>query len=359
MSDVSGATDESLPPQFEEISVGGTEPLSPRQAAQALSQHRWKRDAQETKAEAPESAAEPKEIPAQQDAAPETDTGEQPTATDEQPETAPLELPRSWSKDKTELWAKLDPDAQGYLLEQDSKSTKAVRQAQNEAAEQRKALEADRTAMEQARKHYDEALPVLLQTLHRTQLGEFSDIRSMDDVEKLAREDWPRYALWDAQQKKIAAVQQEMQQGQQRAQQDFRSKWDSFAKDEDAKFIEAAPEMSDATRATKVREGSVAMLKDVGFSDTDLAKVWNGEASLSFRDHRLQLLIRDAYRYREAQTVAKTKAVKPVPTVQRPGSPAQRTPDADIKIKQLDQQFETRPDWKNAAALLIAQRARR
>ncbi len=102
MSDIQGATDESLPPQIEEVSVGGEGNLSPREAAQALSQHRWKRD----KVEAPEPAAAP-EIPEKETAAPETDTGEQTTETvepqgaeAEASTPAPLELPRSWSKDQ-------------------------------------------------------------------------------------------------------------------------------------------------------------------------------------------------------------------------------------------------------------------
>lgn len=355
MSDVSGATESSLPP-IQEISVGGDGSLTAREAASALSQHRYKRDAQEERDQtpavqpAPESSQE--EIPATAEA-----TGEQAEAV-EQPE-ALLELPRSWSKDKAELWAGLDPSIQNYLLDQDSKATKAVRQAQNEAAEQRRSIDTERQQMEQARKQYEEALPVLLQTLQQQQMGEFSDIKTIQDVERLAREDWPRYALWDAQQKKVAAIQQEMSQAQQRQQQEFRVKWEKFAGDEDAKFLELAPEMVNAESAKKVADASLSMLKDIGFTDQDLSKLWNGEASLSLRDHRAQLLIRDAVRYRQAQANAPKKASKPVPVVQRPGSPASRVPEADIRIKQIDQRFESNPTWKNAAELLIAQRAAR
>src|SRR6185312_12965312 len=114
------------------------------------------------------------------------------------------------------------------------------------------------------------------------------------------REDWPRYALWDAQQKKTAAVSQEMQASQQRQQEDFKNKWNEFSTKEDAKFLELAPEMADKEKATKVADASVSLLKDLGFGESDLAKLWNGEASVSLRDHRVQLLIRDAARYRSA-----------------------------------------------------------
>ncbi len=365
MSDVTEAGEEALPTQIpiEEISVGGEGRLSPREAAQALSQHRWKRDAQEAKEtkepEAPQAAEAQPDTAQAEPAAPETDTSE--TTEAEPQETAPLELPRSWSKDQSELWAKLPPETQAYLLEQDSKATRAVRQAQNEAAEQRKAAEEKAAAMEQARKQYDEALPVLLQTLQQQQLGEFADIKTPADVERLAREDWPRYALWDAKQKQLQAVQQDMAQSQQRQQQEFKSKWDQFAKDEDARFLEKAPEMSDEGRARKVADASLHLLKDIGFSDQDLSKLWNGEASLSLRDHRAQLLIRDAVRYREAQSAAKTKAVKPVPTVQRPGSPVSRTPDADSQLKNLSNQIDSKSGFaavRAAAELVTARRSR-
>lgn len=363
MSDVSIATEESLPP-IETPEVSGDQPLSPREAARALSQYRWKRDAEQEREQAPPKAAAPTpepEIPAQPEAAaPETDTGvETQQAEPQAEEAAPLELPRSWSKDKADIWAKLDPDAQSYLLEQDSKASRAVRQAQNEAAEIRKGLETERIALEQSKKQYEEALPSLLQALQQAQLGEFADIKTTADAERLAREDWPRYALWSEKQRQLQMLQQQAQQVQQQQQVQYREQWTKFATDEDAKFIEAAPEMADEGRARKVADASLNLLKDIGFSDQDLSRLWNGEASLSLRDHRAQLLIRDAVRYREAQQAARTKAVKPVPVVQRPGSPAARVPEQDIRIQQLDQQFDRKPDWKNAAELLIAQRAAR
>ena len=369
MSDIQGAGESALPP-VETVPTSDDTPISARDAARTLSQYRWKRDANEEKAAKPalEPAKvigeQPAESPALQEiAAAEADLpppGEEQAVETEQPETAPLELPRSWSKDQSEAWAQLPPATQEYLLEQDSKATRAVRQAQNEAAESRKSIDAERQALEQTRQHTEQLNAQLLERTNQSIMGEFSDIRTQADIEKMAREDWPRFSLYQAKIMELQNYQRVQQEANNRQQQEFRGKWDKFAKDEDARFLEAAPDMQNETRATAVRNHSLSLLKDIGFTEEDLSRLWNGEVSLSLRDHRAQLLIRDAVRYREAQSVAKTKAVKrPVPTVSRPGSPAARAPEVDIQERRLDQQFESKPDWKNAAELLIARRARR
>ncbi len=363
MSDISGATGESLPP-IETVPTSEDTPISARDAARTLSQYRWKRDAQEEKkAEAPPPAATPSEIPPAKEAEesappPQEETGEQQPEAIEPPAEeapAPLDLPRSWSKDQTEVWAKLPPDTQEYLLEQDSKATRAVRQAQNEAAESRKGIEAERAALEQAKQQTEQLNAQLLERTNQSILGEFSDIRTQADVEKMAREDWPRFSLYQAKIMELQSYQRAQQETQARAQQEFRTKWDKFAKDEDGRFSEIVGDVPDQMRA-----GSVKMLQDsYHFSDEDLSKLWNGEVSLSLRDHRAQLLIRDAYLYRQAQKVAKQKTVKPVPTVQRPGSPAARMPEADIQDKRLNAQLDKTGSWKDAAELLLARRSAR
>ena len=213
--------------------------------------------------------------------------------------------------------------------------------------------------MEQARQQYEQALPALLQTLNAQQQGEFSDIKSMEDVTKLAREDWPRYALWDAQQKKIAAVTQEVAAANERQTKEYETQWSEFANKEDAKFIESHPELADTAKQKKIADASVAMLRNVGFTDSDLSKSWQGKASWSPRDSRVQTLIMKAALYDEAQKAIPKAAVKTIPQVLRPGSGQSRGTDADLKIKNLDQQLERSGNWKDAAALLVAQRSKR
>lgn len=341
-------------PQVEVIPTSGDTPITPRQAADALSQHRWKRDAGEDRAAEPAPAQEAQ--PSEEPAPVISDPVEQ-TVTTDPPDSAPIEPPRSWTKEDKDEFLTYPREAQEKIARREQDRETALRRGQNDNAEQRKAVEAERTQLEQARKQYEEALPVLLTTLQ--QQGEFSDIKSLDDVKRLARDDWPRYASWDAQQKQIAAVQQELKTSQERQTQDFQTKWAQFAKDEDAKFIEVAPEMADKDKASKIANGSISLLKEIGFSEADLGKLWNGEASLSLRDHRAQLLIREAFLYRQAKAAIPKASVKTVPQVQRPGVAQPRNADADSTIAARDKDFDAKPDWKNAAKLLIAQRAAR
>jgi len=342
------------------VPVSSEEPISARDAANAVVDFRRKRDAEARgeQPEAPAQAAEPEPLADEANANPPEEAPGEQTEAPEPAEEPPIEPPRSWTKEEKEEFKSYPRQAQEVIARREQDRETALRKGQNETADKLKGLTAREQQLEQARQQYEQALPVLLQTLQQQQQGEFSDIKTMADIENLAREDWPRYALWDAQQKKIAAVTQEVTASQERQAQEYKTKWAEFASKEDAKFIELAPEMADKEKATKVADASVALLKDLGFSDQDLGKLWNGEASLSLRDHRAQLLIRDAARYREAQKAVKAP-VKAVPQVQRPGVAKPKGADDDLRIKHLSDKLESSGSWKDAAELLIAQRSRK
>src|SRR5207302_740761 len=144
--------------------------------------------------------------------------------------------PRSWTKEDKEVFTSLPRQTQERLVDRErSRETDFLRR-QNEAAEKLKGLTAKEQAVEQARQQYEAALPQLLQNLQSQQAGEFADIRSMADVERLNREDWPRYLQWDLAQKKIALIQQEMLGAQQRQVQERLQQFSQFAKHEDDLF---------------------------------------------------------------------------------------------------------------------------
>jgi len=284
------------------------------------------------------------------------DPGERTEGADRQQEPAPIEPPRSWTKEDKELFTGLPRATQERLAERERSREGDFLRRQNEAAEKLKGLTAKEQAVEQARQTYEAALPQLLQTLQQQQAGEFADIKSMADVERLAREDWPRYLLWDLQQKKVAEVTQHMLAAQHRQAQEKLTQFVEFAKRQDDLFKEKVPDMVDEAKAAELQRRALAVLADLGFDEAELVPLWNGHKELSLRDHRLQLLIRDATLWREAEKKAKAAATKPVPPVQRPGAATVRQGTDEARVQHLTQRLEQTGSLRDAAALVRARR---
>src|SRR5262249_33307895 len=186
------------------------------------------------------------------------------------------------------------------------------------------------------------------------QAGEFADITSMADVERLAREDWPRYLLWDLQQKKIAEVSQQLLAAQHRHVREKLAQFTDFARREDDLFKEKVPDMADEAKAAELPKKGRAVRGDLGFEEAELAQAWNGTRDLSLRDHRVQLLVRDATLWREAQAKAKAAAQKPVPPVQRPGAARSESAASEAQIQALGKRLESTGSLPDPAALLPA-----
>ena len=154
-------------------------------------------------------------------------------------------------------------ETQEYLADREQERERELRRGQNEAAEKLKGLTAKEQAVEQVRQQYEAALPILLQNLQSAMAGEFSDIKTVADVERMAREDWPRYVVWDAQQRKVAAVQQELITANERQSSEKRQKFAEFAKRQDELFTERVPDMADPDKRTKLQNAAVSLLKDM------------------------------------------------------------------------------------------------
>ena len=136
------------------------------------------------------------------------------------------------------------------------------------------------------------------------------------------------------------------------------AQWAEFASKEDQLLLDKAPELADKARQQKIADSAVSVLEDVGFSKEDLAKAWNGKQAVSLRDHRLQLLILDAIKYREAKTNAAKPAPKPVPPVQRPGTSKPATNSVDDEIATLTRRVSQTGSIKDMTALQLAKMKR-
>jgi len=345
--------------------AGGEGPLTAREAARSLMDTRNKeRAAVDRRRDDEQQAGEAHDAPAHESAdeagtaRPQAGPGET-QATDPADHAPSIEPPRSWTKEDKELFRGLPRDTQQRLAERERSREGDFLRRQNEAAEKLKGLAAQQQAAEHTRAQYEQALPTLLHALQEQQAGAFADIQSVGDIEKMAREDWPRYVQWDAQQKRIAAVTQQLQAAAVRQSQETAQRWQTFVADEDARFRERAPELVDTEAHAKAARSAADMLKELGFSDAELGEMWHSGRGVSLRDHRIQLLIRDGVRFRDAQAAAKKPAPKPVPDVQRPGPAPARNADADGRVKDLTERLNATGNLRDAAALLVARRAAR
>lgn len=337
-----------------------TSPISARDAASALAKRRWEKPAPESQAAPVDPVEPPKELADEANAAlPEVEATGETQEADPAEKLPTIEPPRSWTKEEKERFNSYPRELQAYLSEREQERDRAVRHSQNEAAEKLKGLTAKEQQVEQARQQYESALPALYQTLQEQQAGAFSDIRTMADVQRLSEQDPFRYIQWTAHQQKVSAVQQEMQAAQSRQAQDFQSRWNEWSTKEDTLVAERLPELADPAQRGKIQEGAISYLKDLGFSETELGKAWNGQASISPRDHRFQVLVRDAVKYRESQEQARKAlaTAKPLPPVQKPGvAPARGAGNAQL-VQTLSAKLDQTGSIKDAAKLLMARRA--
>lgn len=282
--------------------------------------------------------AQPEESPAQADDAAPQDEVPGETQEAEPAAQPPIEPPRSWTKEARERWQSLPRETQEYLAEREQERDREVRRSQNEHAEKLKGLSAKEQALEMQRAQYEQALPVVLSNLQSGLSAEFSDIKTMADVQRMATEDWPRYVRWDAAQKQLAAVQQEMTEAERRRGAERSQKWNDYTSKEDQLFHERVPEMADAKKAAELRDAAIKTLEDTGFTKDELAKFWN--ESDVFRDHRMQLIILDAVKYRASKAKAKAIEAKPLPKVQQPGTAKARGEADAARLQALNQQLD-------------------
>lgn len=330
--------------------VTADQALTPREAHQAYTSRREK--SSQAPAPAPEKV-ETKELAEEANAAPpEEATGE--TQAIDPVEEPPLELPRSWTKEQAEHWAALPRSTQEFLTEQASKASAEVRRSQNEAAEKLKGLTAKEQAVEQVRQQYESALPAMLQTLQSDPA--WADIRTMDDVARLAVEDPFRKIQWDTHQQKLAWLAQENQKAEQRQAHERQTKWAEFAKQQDALLVEHVPEFADKAKAAKLSDAALETLRDLGFSDDELGKLWTGQADVPLRDHRIQRLIINSVKYEQAQKAKAVAVAKPVPQVQKPGVAQPKGSVADANVQALNSKLKTSGSVNDAFALYQARK---
>lgn len=340
-TDVAPAQEHAAPEMPESFS-------DPSEAARVLSAlaHAKRKQAAANTEEAPQ------EIEQEQQGEQPEDGEEEVAVEPEQPEAEaeqlpPIDPPVSWPKEDKEFFATLPRQAQERIAQREMEQERQFSRRQNETAEQRKANDAERQKTEQLRQQYESQLPMVVQAIQQAIGAEFSDVKTMEDVQRLAREDWPRYVQWDAKQKQLAQWQTEAQNAQQRQQQEVSDKLQSWVKAQDDDVEQSLAKVPASERQTLANEAKAALI-DYGFTEDQVVQLWN---SSILRAAPLQRMMADAARYRIAKRTASKPAAKPVPPVQKPGN-AIKAPNRAVESQIAA--LEAKPSLSlNEASLLI------
>lgn len=234
---------------------------------------------------------------------------------------------------KEEVEVSLDELLNGY-----SRNADYTRKTQ-ELAEKRKAIEAEQSKIQEAsalRDQYAQRLQIIEQMLTQPQ----------EDLSALKESDPIGYAVKVAEQaereKQLAAVRQERTKlaMQQQAEQQNRLRAHLAAESE--RLQAAIPDMADPAKGEAVRRDIKDYAKSIGFSEQELAKVY---------DHRAVLTLYKAMQYEKLQKAKPGVAKKVVeaPKTMRPGST--QAPAGDETTKRIRKQLKQSGKTRDAAAL--------
>lgn len=361
MTDISSAPVVDATPAPTEIIPAadtGTD-LSVSQAARALQAARKPKEP--APVEQPE--ADPVEQPelAQADADPETAPSEEPDEAEPAEKLPPIDPPRSWTQAEKERFQSLPRETQEYLHTREQEREREFRRSQNDIAEQRKAIAAEREEAAKARQNYESKLSTTVKAMEDVLQAEFGDIQTMQDVRKLQAEDPFRFQAWQVRQMELTAAKSEGLAAEQRQAQEKQGKRAAYETEQNTLLVELVPEMADPKKANDLRTRAVAMLvDDLGLKTEQLSR-WmaddTGHEILS--NAGIQKLIADGLKYRDIKSAPKAVAAPSLPPVQRPGAAKPASNSAAEKAQALTRQLETSGSLKDAVALRALQAQRR
>ena len=237
------------------------------------------------------------------------------------PESPVIAAPSSWPAEARDAFAKLPADLQKVIRERDAEQTAAFNRQVNEAAEKRKSADAELLAASQERQQCVQSLAVVVDKLIKQTAGEFVDIRSSDDLERMAAQDPARFIRWQARAQALQAASSEMQAAAERERQEQETRFNGWLGEQRSKLLQAIPELADPAKAKSMVAEQTDYLKSIGFNSQEIGSVL---------DHRMAVVIRDAALYRKSQAAAKTATAKKIadaPKLARPGGGGERGQD--------------------------------
>jgi hypothetical protein len=210
-------------------------------------------------------------------------------------------------------------------------------------AEQRKAVEAERIAIEQAkqaRDAYSQRLSLIEEFLSKQNDGE--DLNALKEVDPIG------YAVKVAErterEKQLAMVQAEQQRMAQQRFAEQQAVLQQHIQQEARRLAEVIPEYGDEKRGNEVRQTIRSFAKEVGFTDQELSQAYDSR--------QVQVLWMAAqYAKLQKQKPELTKKMQSAPKMLSPGVAANQKNAADESTKKAHSQLRKSGKVSDAAAL--------
>lgn len=322
-------------------SGSGNEPSIPERVGAILDLEAPKPERQEPE-RAPEAA--PKNTAPERDsgdAAPETVSGETEDA-EAEPETV-IAPPANWKADLKAKWNTLPPDLQRDLAQQEAERNRGFGKRLEEIAAREKATEAEIAAAKQERQQYARHLEQLIPALHQQIAGEFADIKTAADLEKLANADPSRFVKWQAKQTALASARAQQDAVNRQIEGERQEKFKTWVAEQEKILQAEIPEWGkDIEAGKKEIEQIRSHLISRGIPEKD---------AQAMADANLILIARDAMLYRQAK--AKAAAAEKAPVAPKPlkSGPPQTQTSEDERAAALQQQLRKTGDVRVAAKL--------
>ena len=238
--------------------------------------------------------------------------------------------------DNEEVEVTLDELLKGYSRTSDyTKKTQTL-------AEQRKAVEAERQRIEEAAKvrdQYAQRLAVVEQMLTQQPEENLAELKETDPIaytmkvaERMERE------------KQLAAIRQERQAIAARQQAEQQERLRAHLSSEAERLKAAIPEMADEAKGEVIRKEIKDFAKSIGFSDQELAQVY---------DHRAVLTLYEAMQWRKLQQgkIQSAKKVNEAPKMLKAGTTSKTTTAEQDAIKKMHAKLAKTGDRRDAARL--------
>jgi hypothetical protein len=233
---------------------------------------------------------------------------------------------------------------------------------QLEQAAQRQQAEQHTAAAWQASGDYQNLLQAGITQMLGHAAGEFADIKTVQDVERLAASDPARFAKWGQLDSQVRQVQQELANIRTQQAQAYTAAYQQFAVQHDKAVEAMVPELApgaDPRAKALFQQTAADLLKEVGYSDHELRHAWQNGGVFMLRDARAQKIVADAARWRISQAKAKEALKAPHPEVQRPGVRMPQSSYGDQMIQSHSKALSSSGNLRDAVALRRAQYAQR